>query len=60
VKSVDFVAQTLEYLYFADKYVDKRQAFMKRIEQEQYLLKLSRLINWVGHDNSYTYKEFLN
>ena len=57
---LDFVAQTMEYLYFADKYVDKRQAFMKRIEQEQYLLKLSKLINWVGHDNSYTYKEFLN
>jgi hypothetical protein len=54
------VAQTLEYLYFADKYVDKRQAFMKRIEQEQYLLKLSKLINWAEHNNSYIYKEFLN
>lgn len=59
-KALDFMTQTMEYLYFADKYVDKRQALMKRIEQEQYLLKLSKLINWVGHDNSYTYKEFLN
>lgn len=54
------MAQTLEYLYFADKYVDKRQSFMKRIEQEQYLLKLSKLINWAEHNNSYIYKEFLN
>ena len=54
------MTQTLEYLYFADKYVDKRQAFMKRIEQEQYLLKLSKLINWAEHNNSYIYEEFLN
>lgn len=58
-KALDFTTQTLEYLYFADKYKDKKQSIIRRIEQEQYLLKISKLMDWVENDNPYTYNEFL-
>lgn len=58
-KALDFTIQVLEYLYFADKYKDKKQLLIKRIEKEQYLLKISKLIDWVENDNHYTYNEFL-
>lgn len=58
-KALDFTEQTLEYLYFADKYKEKKQYLIKRIEQENYLLKISKLIDWVKYDKSYTYNEFL-
>lgn len=58
-KALDFLIQTLEYLYFADKYQDKKQFLIRRIEQEQYLLKISKLIDWVENDKLYTYNEFL-
>ncbi len=58
-KALDFSMQTLEYLYFADKYQDKKQFLIRRIEQEQYLLKISKLIDWVENDKPYTYNEFL-
>lgn len=58
-KALDFTMQTLEYLYFTDKYKDKKQFLIKRIEQEQYLLKISKLIDWVENDKTYTYDEFL-
>jgi len=31
----------------------------KSIEQEQYLLKISKLIDWVENDKPYTYSKFL-
>ena len=58
-KALDFTEQTLEYLYFADKYKEKKQYIIKRIEQENYLLKISKLIDWIKNDKSYTYDEFL-
>lgn len=58
-KALDFTMQTLEYLYFADKYKDKKQFLINRIEQEKYLIKISRLIDWVEEDNKLTYDEFL-
>lgn len=58
-KALDFTMQTLEYLYFADRYKDKKQFLMKRIEQSQYEIKISKLIDWVKNDKPYTYKEFL-
>lgn len=58
-KALDFTTQTLEFLYFVDKYKDKKQSLIRRIEQEQYLLKISKLIDWVENDNPYTYNEFL-
>lgn len=58
-KALDFTTQTLEFLYFVDKYKDKTQSLIRRIEQEQYLLKISKLIDWVENDNPYTYNEFL-
>lgn len=58
-KALDFTTQTLRYLYFADKYRDKKQFIMNRIEQEQYLSKISKLIDWIQNDNYYTYNEFL-
>lgn len=59
-KALDFTIQTLEYLYLADKYKDKKEFIIKRIEQSKYESKISKLIDWVKNDRSYTYKEFLN
>lgn len=58
-KALDFTTQTLEYLYFADKYKDKKEYLIKRIEKEGYLDKVSKLENWIINDRTYTYKEFL-
>lgn len=58
-KALDFTMQTLEYLYFADKYTDKKQFLINRIEQEEYLSKISKLIDWVEKNNKLTYDEFL-
>lgn len=58
-KALDFTIQTLEYLYLADKYKDKKQFLMKRISQEKYLQKISKLIDWVENDKPYTYDTFL-
>lgn len=58
-KALDFTTQTLEYLYFADKYKEKKQYLINRIEQENYLLRISKLEDWIENDRPYTYKEFL-
>lgn len=58
-KALDFTKQTLEYLYFADKYKDKKQFLINRMEQENYSNRLSKLINWVKNDKPYTYNEFI-
>lgn len=58
-KALDFTIQVLEYLYLADKYKDKKQALINRIKQEQYLLKISRITDWIENDNKYTYEQFL-
>ena len=58
-KALDFTMQTLEYLYFADKYKEKKQFLIKRIEEANYLSRISKLENWVKNDTQYTYKEFL-
>ena len=58
-KALDFTIQTLEYLYLADKYKDKKQFIMNRISQEKYLQKISKLIDWVENDKPYTYQTFL-
>lgn len=58
-KALDFTMQTLEYLYLVDKYKDKKQAILKRIDQERYLTKITRLYDWVKNDKPYTYNEFL-
>lgn len=58
-KALDFTMQTLEYLYLADRYKDKKQFLMKRIEESQYQIKISKLIDWVKNDKPYTYNEFL-
>ena len=57
-KALDFTIQTLEYLYLADKYKDKKIFLMKRIKQENYLQKVSKLIDWVENDHSYSYDKF--
>ncbi len=51
--------QTLEYLYFADKYKDRKQALINRMEQEKYLLKLSKLMDWIENNKPYSYDAFL-
>ena len=53
-KALDFTIQTLEYLYLADKYKDKKDFIIKRIEQSKYESKVSKLIDWVKNDRSYT------
>ncbi len=58
-KALDFTNQTLEYLYLSDKYKDKKQFLMNRINQEKYLQKISKLIDWVENDKPYTYEKFL-
>lgn len=58
-KALDFTIQTLEYLYLADKYKDKKQFLMNRISQEKYLQKISKLIDWVENDKPYKYEKFL-
>lgn len=58
-KALDFTIQTLEYLYLADKYKDKKQFLMNRIRQENYLQKISKLTDWVENDKTYTYDKFL-
>lgn len=58
-KALDFTQQTLEYLYFADKYKDKRKFLITRIEKEDYLNKISKIIYWVKNNRPYTYNEFL-
>lgn len=58
-KALDFTMQTLEYLYFADKYKDKKQFLLNRIEQEKYSLKISKLTNWIENNKPYTYDKFL-
>lgn len=57
-KALDFTIQTLEYLYFAYKYKDKRKYILNRINSEKYISKINKLCDWVENDNSYTYKEF--
>lgn len=37
----------------------KIEKIIKRIESEQYLLRISKLIDWIENDNPYTYNEFL-
>ena len=58
-KALDFTMQILEYLYFADKYKDRKQSLINRMEQEKYLLKISKLMDWIENDKSYSYDEFL-
>lgn len=58
-KALDFTLQTLEYLYFADKYKDKKQFLLNRIEQENYLNRVSKLTSWVKNNKPYAYNEFL-
>ena len=58
-KALDFTIQTLECLYLADKYKDKKQFLINRINQEKYLRKISKLIDWVENDKPYTYDTFL-
>lgn len=58
-KALDFTMQTLEYSYFADKYKDKKQFLLNRIEQEKYSLKISKLTNWIENNKPYTYDKFL-
>lgn len=58
-KAIDFLDQTIEYFYFADKYTDKKESILKRIDTENYHKKIERLYDWVKNDNKYTYKEYL-
>lgn len=58
-KALDFTMQILEYLYFADKYKDRKEYLMNRMEQEKYLLKISKLMDWIKNDKPYSYDEFL-
>lgn len=58
-EALDFVMQTLEYLYLADKYKDKKKVLINRINQEAYVLRINKLYNWIENDNPYTYHEFL-
>lgn len=59
-KALDFTNQTLEYLYLADKYKEKRQWILKRINSENYIDKITKLYNWVKNDIPYTYHKFLD
>ena len=58
-KALDFTTQTLEFLYFMEKYPDKKWALLKRNENEDYIDKISKLENWAKNNNSYTYKSFI-
>ena len=46
-KALDFLTQTLEYLNLADKYKDKKDALIKRIEKEGYIDKVQKLEDWI-------------
>lgn len=59
-KALDFFTQTLEFLNFADKYQNKKDSILKRIENEHYFNKLAKLENWVKNDKAYNYKSFLD
>ena len=59
-KALDFTIQTLEYLHLADKYKDKKKFLMNRISQETYTQRISKLIDWVENDKTYTYDTFKN
>lgn len=58
-KAIDFLDQTIEYFYFADKYKEKKESILKRINTENYNKKIEKLYDWVKNDNKYTYKEYL-
>ena len=57
-KALDFTIQTLEYLYLADKYKDKKQFVINKISLEKYMQRISKLIDWVKYDKPYTYDKF--
>lgn len=57
-KAVDFLTQTLEYFTLADKYKDKKESLIKRINKEGYIDKISKLEDWIINDRSYSYKEY--
>lgn len=58
-KALDFLIQTLEYLNLADKYKDKKDALIKRIEKEGYIDKVQKLEDWIINDKPYSYTEYL-
>ena len=58
-KALDFLTQTLEYLNLADKYKDKKDALIKRIEKEAYIDKVQKLEDWIINDKPYSYTEYL-
>lgn len=58
-KALDFLTQTLEYLNLADKYKDKKDALIKRIEKEGYIDKVQKLEDWIINDKPCSYTEYL-
>ncbi len=58
-KAIDFLDQTIEYFYIADKYPLKQEAMLRRVKLENYYKKIDKLYDWAKNGNLYTYKEFL-
>ncbi len=58
-KAIDFLDQTIEYFYLADKYPSKKDSMLRRVKLENYYKKIDKLYDWSKNSNLYTYKEYL-